>query len=101
MKIILGTLKKVLFWSYERGSWQYDLMCVLILGFILLAPNRVFQLQASEKPLIVRSADVGPIDLNDLPAVETRLGQMGYVVSVSRIEKGEDATGEVYVVWKK
>jgi CDP-diacylglycerol--glycerol-3-phosphate 3-phosphatidyltransferase len=27
-----------LFWTYERGSWQYDIMVLLILGFIWLTP---------------------------------------------------------------
>ena len=42
MKIILTTLKKTLFWSYERGTWQYDLLCVLILAFIFFTPNVLF-----------------------------------------------------------
>ena len=42
MKLLLTTLKKFLFWSYERGSWQYDVMCVVILAFIFFAPNSVF-----------------------------------------------------------
>ena len=42
MKIILITLKKTLFWSYERGTWQYDLLCVLILAFIFFTPNELF-----------------------------------------------------------
>jgi hypothetical protein len=55
VKIILTTLKKILFWSYERGSWQYDIMCVLILAFIFLAPNRWFQSQDTST-LTVREA---------------------------------------------
>ena len=31
-------IKKAIFWSYERGSWQYDIICVLILAFIFLTP---------------------------------------------------------------
>ena len=31
-------LKRAIFWSYERGSWQYDIICVLILAFIFLTP---------------------------------------------------------------
>jgi hypothetical protein len=27
-----------LFWTYERGSWQYDVMVILILAFIWLTP---------------------------------------------------------------
>ena len=42
MKLILITLKKTLFWSYERSSWQYDVLCVLILAFIFFTPNYLF-----------------------------------------------------------
>ncbi len=39
---MLTILKKIWYWSYERGSWQYDVMCVAILSFIFLIPARVF-----------------------------------------------------------
>ncbi len=42
MTIIFTTLKKILFWCYDRGTWQYDLLCVLILAFIFLVPNWIF-----------------------------------------------------------
>ena len=35
-------LIRLVFWTYVRGSWQYDLLCVLILVFILLTPPSVF-----------------------------------------------------------
>ena len=42
MSSLLSSLKQVLLWSYPRGSWQYDLLCVLILLFIFLTPSRWF-----------------------------------------------------------
>ncbi len=27
-----------LFWTYERGTWQYDVMVIVTLGFVLLTP---------------------------------------------------------------
>lgn len=33
---------RILFWSYERGSWQYDLAVIAILIFVLLTPGRWF-----------------------------------------------------------
>ena len=30
-------LRRSIFWSYERGSWQYDLIVVLILAFIFFS----------------------------------------------------------------
>ena len=45
-------ITRALFWSYERGSWQYDIICVIILGFIFLTPTKWFhdrpQLQLSD-----------------------------------------------------
>ena len=35
-------MKRAIFWSYERGSWQYDIICVMILAFIFLTPAKWF-----------------------------------------------------------
>jgi hypothetical protein len=32
-----------IFWTYDRGTWQYDVMVALILGFIFLTPRTWFQ----------------------------------------------------------
>jgi hypothetical protein len=103
MKIVLTTLKKILFWSYERGSWQYDVMCVLILAFIFFSPNALFQKRASAAPLTVRSAEIGPVDPNNLDqTIKDYLHRMGHVISISRIERAEDSSGETtYVVYQK
>ena len=31
-----------IFWTYERGSWQYDIICALILAFMFLTPAAWF-----------------------------------------------------------
>ena len=36
-------LSRMFFWSYERGTWQYDLAVVVILIFVLLTPRNWFQ----------------------------------------------------------
>jgi hypothetical protein len=33
---------RVVFWSYERGSWPYDLMVIAIVVFVLLTPRSWF-----------------------------------------------------------
>jgi hypothetical protein len=35
-------LARTFFWSYERGTWQYDLAVILILVFVLGTPPRWF-----------------------------------------------------------
>ncbi|MGH9430693.1 MAG: hypothetical protein ACRD3T_04045 [Terriglobia bacterium] len=33
---------RAVFWPYERGSWQYDIICAVILAFIFLTPAAWF-----------------------------------------------------------
>jgi len=40
-KVKAGTLRTV-FWAYERGTWQYDLIVIAILAFIFLSPRTWF-----------------------------------------------------------
>jgi hypothetical protein len=35
-------LARTFFWSYERGTWQYDLAIIVILIFVLLTPAKWF-----------------------------------------------------------
>lgn len=42
MRNFLIGIKNVLLWSYDRGSWQYDLLCLLIVAAIFLIPGRYF-----------------------------------------------------------
>jgi len=35
-------LRRTFFWSYERGTWQYDLAVILIVLFVLATPTRWF-----------------------------------------------------------
>jgi hypothetical protein len=39
---LLTTLKKIFFWNYARNTWQWDLLCVVILIFIFLTPKSWF-----------------------------------------------------------
>ena len=42
MGLVLRTLKNLFFWHYSRSTWQYDVLCVLILAFIFLTPKSWF-----------------------------------------------------------
>ena len=35
-------LKGIILWKYERASWQWDLLCCLIMMFIFLTPKTWF-----------------------------------------------------------
>ncbi len=42
MRSFLQAVGRVIFWTYSRGSWQYDILCGLILAFIFLTPREFF-----------------------------------------------------------
>jgi hypothetical protein len=42
MKSLLVGLKNVLLWSYGRGTWQYDALCLLIVLTVFLVPSHYF-----------------------------------------------------------
>jgi hypothetical protein len=35
-------IKNIIWWSYERASWQWDVLCLLIIAFIFLTPKTWF-----------------------------------------------------------
>ena len=73
-------LKNITLWSYGRTTWQYDVLCVLILAFVFLTPKGWFErgklacapvhqngLGAARKLLIRTSgATAAPADAHDL-----------------------------------
>lgn len=42
MRNILVGIRNVLLWSYDRGSWQYDVLCLSIVAAIFLVPGNYF-----------------------------------------------------------
>ena len=48
MKTLWRALVNTIFWSYERGSWPYDVMVVLIVLFVLVTPRAWFHDQARD-----------------------------------------------------
>jgi len=42
MRKIGQVLQRTIFWSYERGSWPYDVMVIVIVAFVFLTPRSWF-----------------------------------------------------------
>lgn len=40
---MLRLLQKIFFWTYARNTWQWDILCVLILIFIFGTPKSWFE----------------------------------------------------------
>ncbi|MDQ3798714.1 MAG: hypothetical protein M3384_04635 [Acidobacteriota bacterium] len=59
------SIKNVVLWNYRRGTWQYDVFCLLIIAFIFLTPKTWFdkreRLSATQTArLIVKKEDFSP-----------------------------------------
>jgi hypothetical protein len=43
VELRLQMLKRLIFWEYARGSWQYDVIVAGILAFLFLTPRGLFR----------------------------------------------------------
>ena len=55
---MMRLLRNYIFWTYERGSFHYDVMVTLILLFIFLSPRVLHFGDKPLYPLPIRSHDV-------------------------------------------
>jgi hypothetical protein len=39
---IRNDMKNIINWNYERASWQWDVLCILIMIFIFATPKEWF-----------------------------------------------------------
>ena len=112
----LRAIVSFVFWTYERGTWQYDLMVALILAFVFLAPRSFFH----DRPTLTEARQV--VEVRGLEGtgyrVEARLLEgdarsleanaehileevTGRPVEILRIQPVLDAQGrlQAYTVW--
>jgi hypothetical protein len=84
---------RTVFWVYERGSWQYDIILALILAFIFLTPRSAFNdrptLQLSDLRHFQGVIEVGRAKDGWHYLVDSRL------VESLGAEKPEDAVREI------
>ena len=59
MGFLSNAARKIVFWNYSRTSWQWDVLCVLILVFIFLTPKSWFEnTEFRQRKTVVISAEV-------------------------------------------
>jgi hypothetical protein len=109
-----SALRPAVFWSYRRGSWQYDIMVGLILAFVFLTPRSWFRDQPRAQQIVMLPAADGhsvfwidPDLVGNLPPeklepqirvlLEKRTGKR---VGLLKVEPAQDAEGQLkgYVV---
>src|ERR1700743_926634 len=119
MSRIGRTLKGYLFWTYDRGSFHYDVMVTLILAFIFIAPHYInFKdkpptLETHPTDIVVSAdgktyqVDASAVDAQDEGMVRANfqhlLRPIAGGVTVERVEQVRDNSGHVvaYRAWVK
>lgn len=81
MKSFFVGIKNVLLWSYERGTWQYDLLCLLIIATIFLIPGKYFgdRDRVGVKPSLKGEA-------NELAITASKPGEMVREIAVGDLQ---------------
>ena len=77
MRTLWRALVRTLFWSYERGTWPYDLAVAAIVLFVLLSPRSWFhdqpQVGPAPSPALVALLEEDPVSGRKTYRVDARL----------------------------
>ena len=99
MRTLWRGLVRIVFWSFERGTWPYDVAVALIVVFVLLSPRSWFNdrpplgPQPAQAMVELRGAD--PADGGEIYRVDARL------VSVSDPATQSDLKQQLYEAVRK
>src|SRR5262249_46594014 len=100
MGFLSNKAKKIAFWNYSRTSWQWDVLCVLILVFIFLTPkswfeNSEFRRQRTLVTLVISGEVVG--NQADRGVIEQRARDVVHRPDgiITDIRPQRDGTGRV------
>jgi hypothetical protein len=66
----METFKSIILWKYERASWQWDVLCLLILAFIFLTPKTWFDRRDDLQPKRAPEASKSMIFRPDSPNIQ-------------------------------
>ena len=116
-------MKKHLLWTFDRGSFQWDVMCLIILAFLFLIPRHFFQdvpefMKVSATESVHKTVDkngntIFTVKLDEprfLDTYEVRVATQGMLehvlekpVRVLNMQPIRDWTGRViaYAIWKE
>jgi len=95
MRKVLRAVQSTILWSYERGSWPYDFMVVLIVLFVLVTPRGWFH----DQPQNSNSASTGIALESDDPATRTqtfRVDSWALGSSSGKEKRGEELEKRIH-----
>ena len=92
------SIKKIILWRYERGTWQYDVFCLLIIAFIFITPKIWFdnreKLATQTSRLIVKAKDFSTIESEREKRIKELSGNPNAEIIELHERKNDD--GEVF-----
>jgi hypothetical protein len=94
MRTLWNGFLRTVFWSYERGSWPYDVMVVAVLIFVLLTPRKWF----NDLPQSTAAAASQTAASIQLLTDDTARGERTYRLSVEQLspnKRPQKATPEL------
>ena len=72
----MNPFKRIILWDYSRGTWQYDVLCLLIIAFIFLTPKTWFdrreKLATQTAGATVKSESFLPAEAENEPGQHAR-----------------------------
>src|SRR5215472_3514124 len=113
MSRVWRTIKGYIFWTYERGSFHYDVMVTFILAFIFLAPrfinfkDKPAEIEPSRPGIVsfVYQAEASAVDAQDENMIRANfvrlLRPIAGAVKVDRVEPVRDDAKHIvaYRAW--
>ncbi len=115
-----SVFRRLILWDYQRGVWQYDVICAIIILFIFCSPREWFR----DQPRIPNAAEitslpahqgeseffVEPELVNSIPE-EKRIAEIGKILTartrrvhtVTRIDPLPNSEGDItgYIAFTK
>ena len=94
----MGVLRRIIWWDFERASWQWDVLCLLIVFFIFLTPKSWFGrgpgIAEEPKRIIFKDSKIG----RDAANLESRLRELtgNPNLQVEHHQVKTDMSGETY-----
>ncbi len=67
--IAMGIIRDIVEWKYQRASWQWDVLCLLIMAFIFFTPKTWFEKKervATKTTRLIVKANDFPTDKENL-----------------------------------
>lgn len=90
MRTLWRLVSRTIFWSFERGSWPYDVLVAVILVFVLLTPRKWFRDRPRELEALSSSVELIAQD----PVSRVRTYRLA-ATALSRDKRTRDSTPEL------